>query len=160
MDSTSRMRSSSGRWSSIPKRRLERVVKAAGAASQTASAEAPLARSKSKAAIQRLASIVRNGKDSDAIRACEALLDRGFGRPPPQHALQGPDGAGASVKFEFINYLDKEERDQRHRGELASGAAVGAGSQLDALRRSALVSGGGSSLNTEPSLPGPSSIPR
>ena len=106
MDSTSRMRSSSGRWSSIPKRRLERVVKAAGAASQTASAEAPLARSKSKAAIQRLASIVRNGKDSDAIRACEALLDRGFGRPPPQHALQGQTGpAPASNSSSSITSL-------------------------------------------------------
>jgi len=63
-----------------------------------------------------LASIARNGKDSDAIRACEALLDRGFGRPPPQHALQGPDGAGASVKFEFINYL-AEARRQRQYGE-------------------------------------------
>ena len=40
-----------------------------------------LARSKSKAAILRLAAIARHGKDSDAIRACEAVLDRGFGRP-------------------------------------------------------------------------------
>ena len=40
-----------------------------------------LARIESKAAILRLASIVHDGKDSDAIRACEAILARAWGRP-------------------------------------------------------------------------------
>ena len=133
MDSTSRMRSSSGRWSSIPKRRLERVVKAAGAASQTASAEAPLARSKSKAAIQRLASIVRTGKDSDAIRASEALLDRGFGRPQQSidHSASGKGGFTLNVK---VAPKEPERLDDGHRyGEVASGAVIDSESKPVAL---------------------------
>ncbi len=43
-----------------------------------------LARTWSRAAINRLGKIATKGEDKDAVRACEAILDRGFGRSRQQ----------------------------------------------------------------------------
>ena len=92
-----------------------------------------LARSKSQAAIQRLASIVRTGKDSDAIRASEALLDRGFGRPQQSidHSASGKGGFTLNVK---VAPKEPERLDDGHRyGEVASGAVIDSESKPVAL---------------------------
>jgi hypothetical protein len=57
-----------------------------------------LARSKSRAAILRLAAIIRDGKDADAIRACEAILARAFGRPEQKQESEVKGG----LSFELI----------------------------------------------------------
>jgi hypothetical protein len=91
------------------------------------------ARSKSKAAIQRLASIVRTGKDSDAIRASEALLDRGFGRPQQsiEHSASGKGGFTLNVK---VAPPEPKRLDDGHRGnELDSRTVVDGESQPVAL---------------------------
>ena len=92
-----------------------------------------LARSKSKAAIQRLASIVRTGRDSDAIRASEALLDRGFGRPQQSvdHSASGKGGFTLNVK---VAPPKPERLDEGHRyGEVASRDVIDVESQPSAL---------------------------
>jgi hypothetical protein len=43
-----------------------------------------LARTWSKRAMNRLGKIATKGEDKDAVRACEAILDRGFGRARQQ----------------------------------------------------------------------------
>jgi hypothetical protein len=43
-----------------------------------------LARRYSPEAIDRLTQIVLNGSDNDAVRACEAILNRAWGRPQPE----------------------------------------------------------------------------
>ncbi|SRR5260370_30174157 len=63
-----------------------------------------LARQLSTGAMERLGQIAMMGDDKDAVRACEAILDRGFGRSR-QHL-----DVGLAVKSGIV-YLPSEETD-------------------------------------------------
>lgn len=86
----------------VSKRRLEAAAAAVG---YDLHYKAPKARPKERRelafqarklaplALERLQQIILNGKDADAIKACTAILDRGYGRAPVAvdvtHGLEG-----------------------------------------------------------------------
>ena len=60
-----------------------------------------LAQKHGRAAIRRLVKIMKSDNDRVAVTACQALLDRGFGKPP--QALTGPDGGALPLPAPIIN---------------------------------------------------------
>jgi hypothetical protein len=87
-----------------------------------------LARSKSRAAVLRLAAIIRDGKDSDAIRACEAILARAWGRPEQRQESEVKGG----LSFQLIVGPPEKALEAGDEPELLARATDGNGQSLPA----------------------------
>jgi phage FluMu protein gp41 len=103
-----------------PKGAKDRATAAAGATL------AELARAETRTALATLISVAKKS-ESDAARvsAANAILDRGYGRPPQAVQHSGPGGGPIDVRA--LNSLTEEELDQLE--HLASKLAIAGGDQ-------------------------------
>jgi hypothetical protein len=103
-----------------PKGAKDRATVAAGATI------AELARAKTDLALAALISVAKSGESEAArVSAANAILDRGYGRPPQAVQHTGPDGGPIDIRA--LNSLTEEELDQLE--HLAAKLAIAGGDQ-------------------------------
>ena len=72
-----------------------------------------LARSKTSDAIRRLAELVDDDDPRVALKACEVLLDRAWGRPPQFLDLNTRNQGGDQARVEYVITSEDPKRDWR-----------------------------------------------
>lgn len=67
-----------------------------------------MARAHTAAALKTLAAIAKSGESEAArVSAANALLDRGYGRPPQSLELSGPDGEPIALDLSMLSPDEK-----------------------------------------------------